>query len=395
LKGWLITGNKMRKAFAKLRYPKNAGIWPLMLVAFLFSFAMPHEMTAQSLLPDTVCEGTTQRMYWVSGFPGSTYSWTVEGGTIWPPGNNDTIMVNWSGISSGVYDITVVEHALTGCSGDTITGQVYIVPVSYVNFNPCFDTITLTNAKPIKLKGGIPLGGIYSGPGVINGFFYPPVAGPGNHIITYSYSNTYGCTSFAHSLIHSFTQSLIPCGILFTDIRDGTIYPTVPIGTQCWLRKNLNFGNNIPGNMFQTDNCQIEKYCYNDSLINCTSKGGLYQWDEIMQYETSEGLQGLCPPGWHVPTKDEWLVLLNFFNGAAFAGDALKTGCPSGFDAMLDGAFFANQEYIYGGFATFFWTSTPHSDIKAWSHGFNDPDPGVSTYPSSVQNAFYVRCIRD
>ena len=37
---------------------------------------------------------------------------------------------------------------------------------SVVTFTPCFDTITAVNAKPIKLKGGIPLGGTYSGPGV-------------------------------------------------------------------------------------------------------------------------------------------------------------------------------------------------------------------------------------
>ncbi|MEI6436861.1 MAG: hypothetical protein WCP32_18710, partial [Bacteroidota bacterium] len=35
-----------------------------------------------------------------------------------------------------------------------------------VSFASCFDTVTTVNAKPFKLKGGLPLGGIYYGPGV-------------------------------------------------------------------------------------------------------------------------------------------------------------------------------------------------------------------------------------
>jgi hypothetical protein len=53
-----------------------------------------------------------------------------------------------------------------------------------VTFTSCFDTITTTNAKPIKLKGGIPLGGIYSGAGVSSGYFYPSMAGTGSKVIT-------------------------------------------------------------------------------------------------------------------------------------------------------------------------------------------------------------------
>ncbi|MFZ1535120.1 MAG: hypothetical protein WAT14_13155, partial [Chitinophagaceae bacterium] len=39
-----------------------------------------------------------------------------------------------------------------------------------------------------------PAGGTFSGNGVVNGYFYPRVAGLGSHIITYTYSNGF-CTS--------------------------------------------------------------------------------------------------------------------------------------------------------------------------------------------------------
>ena len=60
-----------------------------------------------------------------------------------------------------------------------------------VTFTSCFDTITTVNAKPIKLKGGIPLGGTYSGPGVnsLTGIFTPATAGIGTKTITYTYTN--------------------------------------------------------------------------------------------------------------------------------------------------------------------------------------------------------------
>ncbi len=381
----LITGVKVKTVKLQFR----------LLACMLLPWLMVHESAGQSLLPDTVCEGTTHRMYWVSGLPGSTYAWSVTGGAIWPPGDNDTIFVDWSGVLPGAYSISVAETSSAGCQGDPLTGVVHVVPAPVVTFSACFDTITTTEAQPYRLKGGLPIGGVYTGPGVSNGFFDPSVAGPGNHNITYSYTSSIGCTSFTQSLIHSFTHSLTPCGQPFTDIRDGTVYPTVQIGSQCWMKSNLNFGNAIPGNLVQRDNCQWEKYCYNDSLIHCTNAGGLYQWDELMRFESPEGLQGYCPPGWHIPSEAEWLDLLNYYNGPAFAGDALKTGGSSGFDAMLNGSLFANSTYKFGGWAVFYWTSTRHAAIKAWSHGLNEPDHGVSTYPSSVQNAFYVRCLRD
>jgi len=52
---------------------------------------------------------------------------------------------------------------------------------SIVTFTLCNDSVTTTNAKPFKLKGGIPLGGTYSGAGVAGGIFNPAIAGVGNH----------------------------------------------------------------------------------------------------------------------------------------------------------------------------------------------------------------------
>src|SRR3989344_806977 len=104
--------------------------------------------------------------------------------------------------------------------------------------------------------------------------------------------------------------SVVPwaCGDTLTDDRDSKTYATVQIGSQCWMAEYINVGTLTAGANNMSDNASIEKYCYSDTESNCTSDGGLYQWDEAMQYAascngTGEGseacatpVQGICPP---------------------------------------------------------------------------------------------------
>ena len=125
----------------------------------------------------------------------------------------------------------------------------------------------------------------------------------------------------------------------------------------------LNYCTVLVSTQDQRDNCTWEKYCYNDNPANCTKFGGLYQWDEIMQYDETPADQGFCPPGWHIPTENDWNTLFSV--------------------------------YTNNGVATYFWSSTLHSPAKAWAHGMNDPDPSVSAYPATRVSAFSVRCVQD
>lgn len=89
-----------------------------------------------------------------------------------------------------------------------------------------------------------------------------------------------------YSLAGVLTQSTAACppdcGGPFTDPRDGRVYATAWIGSQCWMVQNMNVGIRINGNTNSTNNGIIEKYCYNDLETNCNVYGGLYQWDEMM-----------------------------------------------------------------------------------------------------------------
>ncbi len=334
----------------------------------------------------------------VNGGSSPAFQWKVNG--INAAGGNASAYT-YSPANSDV--VTCVMNSNLTCvtanpaTSPSITLTVRDAP--NVIFSRCFDTITTVSAKPFRLKGGLPLGGTYSGPGVnsTTGIFTPSVAGPGTHTITYIYTNTYGCSSISHSLIHSFTQSLIPCGSALTDIRDGKVYPTVQIGSQCWMQKNLDYGTAIPSTNPQTENCIPEKYNCPLSIVNCQLS--LYQWDELMRYETAPSAQGLCPPGWHIPASAEWSALINWLGGAATAGSAMKDPfAAGGFHSEQTGFLYLNYRWAffddsYAG--AMYWTSTPSGSDRAMARGLNEINHSVSLYPAARANAFGVRCVKD
>ena len=324
----------------------------------------------------------------VNGGTSPSYQWKVNGvnaGTnsatfTYNPINNDSVRC-------------VMTSNLSCVTGNPATSNTIIMSgtlAPIVTFTSCFDTITTVNAQPIKLKGGIPLGGTYSGPGVnsLTSVFTPSAAGTGTKTITYSYTNVNLCT--ASKSIHIVVQAALvfTCGNNLTDIRDSKVYPTVQIGSQCWMALNLNYGTVIVSTQDQRDNCISEKYCYNDNPTNCTSLGGLYQWDELMQYDDTPGDQGFCPPGWHIPTENDWNTLFAVYTNNGFSGSPLKFSGFSGFNALLAGENYYNTSWDFKGFATFFWSSTTYGGYKAWAHGMNDPDPSVSVYPATKVSAF-------
>jgi uncharacterized protein (TIGR02145 family) len=340
-----------------------------------------------------ICEGLpiTFTATPTNGGNSPTYQWQVNGinaGTNSPifsyvPSTNDHVLCT----------LTSSEPCTSSNPVSSYPVIVTVIEAPEVTFIPCFDTITATNAKPIRLRGGIPLGGVYSGPGVSNGYFYPSVAGPGNHLITYTYTNTALCTASRYSLLVARLASPYECGESFIDVRDSTVYSTIQIGSQCWFAENLIYGGEIPLTAPQRDNCIPEKY-ENPAASN-EQRATSYQWDELMTYTDSEESQGLCPPGWHVPSESDWQTLFSNWTNNAFAGAPLKYTGYSGFNAFLNGAVFFNRDWYYPVFATFFWSSTPHGPYKAWAHGMNKYNYSVSFYPAFRANAFSVRCLRD
>jgi len=82
------------------------------------------------------------------------------------------------------------------------------------------------------------------------------------------------------------------------------------------MAANLDFGLQISDLTQQRDNCINEKY---QSAVG-SGQSAFYQWDEMMQYDDTPGIKGMCPPAWHVPTEAEWNTLFAVYTNNGFAG---------------------------------------------------------------------------
>lgn len=195
---------------------------------------------------------------------------------------------------------------------------------------------------------------------------------------------------------------IIPCPGTPTVDYEGKTYNTVLIGNQCWLKENLDVGTMINSASDQTNNGILEKYCYNNVLDSCTTYGGLYQWNEAMQHVTTEGAQGICPTGWHIPSYAEFQTLAatveNDGNILKKIGQGSGSGAgtnTSGFSSLLAGNR-AMWSADFGGLneETLFWGSTSNGSNRYFMRLYADQ--------SNIQIAYYyitcglsIRCIKD
>ena len=346
--------------------------------------------------------------------PDCNYNWTITpsaNGSVAIGQGTNSISINWQVSGAATVAVTATKNT-TNCFTSS-TYPVLVHPSPVASFTACFDVKSTSGARKFTLRGGtpyLPVQGVYSGNRVsynsVSGMyeFDPFGAGPGAYAITYTYINTFGCADTALVTINLGTSSFTCNGDL-TDIRDGKKYKTSLIGGKCWMRENLRYGTVLnPASVPQTDNCISEKYCLT-SDANCTTYGGLYQWDELMAYASTSANQGLCPPEWHVPSEAEWQAMINAIVAGVtppvdgFGGSFLKDAFLNpGFHALIYGIYYLNNSWTFttGSLTgTMYWTSTPSGTDRSIARGLNSINPSISKYPGSRGNAFSVRCVKD
>jgi uncharacterized protein (TIGR02145 family) len=203
-------------------------------------------------------------------------------------------------------------------------------------------------------------------------------------------------------------------------------YNTVSIGNQCWMKENLNIGTRINHTLYMSNNQSLEKYCYNDDEANCDKYGGLYQWDEIMQYTKQESTQGICPDGWHMPSDSEWtelsdFLIINGYGSGNYAysgrdigksmattsgwdvstkeftvGNDQESNNSSGFSGLPAGDLYTYESLFEGlGNKGLWWSSSEYSNSNAWYRTLRGY--GFYFYQIWVGKSFglSVRCIKD
>jgi uncharacterized protein (TIGR02145 family) len=217
-----------------------------------------------------------------------------------------------------------------------------------------------------------------------------------------AYASNLAGTAYGNEI--SFTT-----GTLVTDF-DGNIYDTVHIGTQVWLKQNLNSsfykdGTPIPN---ITDNAvwsglNTGARCYynNDSATYAPVYGALYNW-----YAVNTG--NLCPTNWHVPSYAEWTTLRTYLGDNNLAGGKLKeTGLShwlspninatneTGFTALPAGYRDGNGVYFHIGNNSFWWNSNEYNATEARMNLLSNSSGYInfSLYGKMIGSS--VRCLKD
>lgn len=222
------------------------------------------------------------------------------------------------------------------------------------------------------------------------------------------------------SYVPVLSGSTCPQGNSFS--YGGQTYNTVQIGDRCWMKENLNIGTMINSTLSPSNNGVIEKYCYSNNAGNCDIYGGIYSWNELMNYNTTEGSQGICPSGWHIPSLSEYCSMLTYLDptvncsvtgwtGTNAGGKLKETGTShwlspntgatneSGFKGLGCG-YWSN----YSGYGTFYslhytlslWTSTPVS--TSVSNNFYLYYNNANVYHQQLNTSNYyisARCVKD
>jgi uncharacterized protein (TIGR02145 family) len=195
-----------------------------------------------------------------------------------------------------------------------------------------------------------------------------------------------------------------------TDV-DGNAYATVRIGDQVWMKENLNVTHYNDGDPIALvtqgelwKDLSTPGYCWydNDPEVSGSIYGALYNWHAV---ETGK----LCPTGWHVPSREEWDVLINRYGGVNSAGGALKatgttywnapnagatnesgfTALPGGARSRVDGAFGNQGNYAY------FWTSSDDYVYTAWPKIISHSTIDMFSSFADRKSGMSVRCVKD
>ncbi len=184
----------------------------------------------------------------------------------------------------------------------------------------------------------------------------------------------------------------------FVDSRDGKEYKTIKIGDRVWMAENLAF---FP------DSGNYKVYAYDNDSSNVLKYGYLYDF---------EAANNVCPTGWHLPSKDEFGVLIELIGGEVVYYEVWTNGLKLksktewlgdgtdniGFNGLPGGSRVGSHVRLYNGskFAGLgelgtWWSST--GLYSGFSLGLNTGkyNEYVTLWGSQKSCAKSVRCIKD
>ena len=205
---------------------------------------------------------------------------------------------------------------------------------------------------------------------------------------------------------------------------DGNEYPVVEIGSQCWTAVNMRAthyadGSDVPaGTTSNSSTTAPYYYDHSSSSIPLVQRGYIYNWPAAMKSTNTEGTQGVCPTGWHVPTRADWQTMVAAADAATLTGAVyLSSSCywngstsgtggmtPNSYDnpernksvfSAVPAGFFTGASFNYSGDRAYFCSSSQNAGSSWWHRYLNYNSTQVLEDVAGKGNGYSVRCVRD
>jgi uncharacterized protein (TIGR02145 family) len=184
----------------------------------------------------------------------------------------------------------------------------------------------------------------------------------------------------------------------------------VIIGNQIWATKNLdidkfNNGDVIPeaktNNEWNLANInKTPAWCnFDNDEKNGAKYGKLYNWYAVIDP------RGIAPKGWHVPSKSEWLILLNNLGGGVIAGNKMKSSSgwdysgngnnESNFLGLPGGFRFDNGDFGNIGNLGNFWSTTTYLKSMVEVLNLDNGSPEATFFLPEKGFGMSIRCLKN
>jgi uncharacterized protein (TIGR02145 family) len=213
----------------------------------------------------------------------------------------------------------------------------------------------------------------------------------------------------------SFTTTSSGAGIISNPgagvTYNGYTYKSIVLGNgQEWMAENLRTNSYANGDPIPniTDATQWSNLTtgawvhYNNDSQYENPYGKLYNWFSVVD------TRKLCPIGWHVPSDEEWTILINYLGGTSIAGGKLKSigtqnwqtpnyGATDeiGFSALPGSTRFNDGTFYPYRFYSLWWSSTQNLTNDAWYIELTYNWHNVNKDFKSKKDGVSIRCLKD
>lgn len=181
------------------------------------------------------------------------------------------------------------------------------------------------------------------------------------------------------SNVQMVTVNYPPCGdtVVATD-WDGNVYLSVRVGALCWTKSNLRSEHYADGESVPNPMTYVSSV-YPDAEDNLNRFGHLYNWYDAVRIPNGNDtisptivggvVQGICPDGWHLPSKADMQTLEVHSAMDLMAEEEWIWGTPNNSTGMslLPAGFYTGYRFESMGGETYMWSYTEcSSHLGAW-----------------------------